>query len=647
MTINLKFVKPFLIVVVFSIVTSGQIKLPKLICDGMILQRDIPVKIWGWANRHAKITVNFIGAKYSAAADDNGRWNLVLPKHKEGGPFEMVISGSNEITIHNILYGDVWLCSGQSNMELPMRRVSPVYKSEIAKSLNDNIRQFLVPQKYDFNTPLEDLESGAWKSANPQNVLDFSAVGYFYAKELYDKYKIPIGIINASLGGSPAEAWISEESLKKFPAYYKEAQKFKDDSLIKKIEDSDNKRINAWYSLARQKDEGYKDPANIWINPNLNTKDWSVMTVPGYWANTQLGSVNGIVWFRKKISIPSSMTGKPALLVMGRIVDADSIFINGTYIGSTSYQYPPRRYDIPSTILKEGENIIVVRVISNSGKGGFVEGKKYMIYVEKDSLDLSGEWQYNLGAKMEPLESQTFIRWKPLGLYNGMISPLVNYKIKGVVWYQGESNVTRAREYNRLLITLIENWRHKWAEGNLPFLIAQLPNFMEKKDQPCESEWALMREAQLKTLSEPGTGLAVTIDLGEWNDIHPLNKKDVGYRLALAAEKIAYYDKKVIYSGPIYKSMKIKGSKIELTFTNTGSGLNVKGGGELKYFAISGSDKKFVWANAKIKNNKVIVWNDKVNKPAAVRYAWADNPEGANLYNNEKLPASPFRTDEW
>jgi sialate O-acetylesterase len=306
-----------------SAIIYGQVKLPKLVSDGMILQRNIPVNIWGWAGRNEKLSIRFIDSTYTVTADEKGKWILSLSKHKEGGPFEMVIKGSNTIIIHNIMIGDVWLCSGQSNMELPMREVRPIYKADIANCTNDFIRQFTVPQKYNFNIQLEDLNSGSWISANPKTILDFSAVAYFFAAKLYDKYKVPIGLINSSLGGSPAEAWISEEALKIFPSAYNEAQKFKDSSLIKNIEDSDNKRINAWYVLQKQKDEGYKEPQKVWYASELNTSDWSTMKIPGYWANTNLGNVNGVVWFRKKINVSGSLVGKSSLLVLGRIVDAD------------------------------------------------------------------------------------------------------------------------------------------------------------------------------------------------------------------------------------------------------------------------------------------------------------------------------------
>lgn len=645
---NLHKAKSLLIIALFvsSTLSYAQVRLPKLISDGMVLQRNTEIKIWGWASAAEKVSLMFLGKTYNAVADTNGDWQIILPKQKAGGPYEMQINASNSITISNILIGEVWVCSGQSNMELPMRRVSPIYEDEIANSKNDFIRQFAVPQKYNFNLPQKDFESGSWKSSDPVNVLDFSAAAYFFAKELYAKYKIPIGIINASLGGSPAEAWMSEEALQEFPRYLEEAQKFKNANLIKEIEESDSKRIKAWYDLLNQKDEGYKNNVK-WSDPRLITSDWDTMKIPGYLSNTKLGSVNGVIWFRKNFNISPAMAGKEAKLNLGRIVDADSAFVNGVFVGTVSYQYPPRRYTIPANILKEGENTIVVRVVSNSGNAGFVIDKPYEIVFENEHVDLKGDWQYRLGAKMEPLGSQTFIRWKPVGLHNGMLAPLFNYKIRGAAWYQGESNSWNPVEYRKLLPALINDWRSRWNIGDFPFIIVQLPNFMEAKPEPSEGNWALMREAQQKTLSIKNTALAVAIDIGEWNDVHPLNKKDVGIRLALAAEKIAYRDKKTVGSGPIYKSMKINGNKIILLFTNVGGGLVAKGSGDLKHFAIAGADKKFVWAEAKIVGDKIVVCSDEVVNPVAVRYAWADNPEGANLYNKEGLPASPFRTDEF
>jgi sialate O-acetylesterase len=448
---------------------------------------------------------------------------------------------------------------------------------------------------------------------------------------------------------------MSDEALKMFPEYYAEAQRFKDSALIDSIERQDRLRMQAWYTELWRKDEGYHNTQKPWFDPSLNTSDWSTMKIPGYWASTSLGPVNGVVWFRKEIEIPAfqkkdgidpSGTEQWAKLILGRIVDADSVFVNGVFVGTTGYQYPPRRYEFPSAILKEGKNCIIVRVISNAGKGGFVLDKQYDLLVGGRSYDLKGDWQYRLGATMDPLASQTFIRWKPLGLFNAMISPLLNYSMKGVIWYQGEANAAKPFEYRDLFPALIRDWRKNWNQGDFPFLFVQLPNFMEAKPQPSESNWALLREAQLETLSLPNTGMAVAIDIGEWNDIHPLDKKDVGKRLSLAAQKVAYQDTNVVSSGPMYHSMNIKGNKIILTFSNTGWGLIAKGGKGLTNFAIAGSDKHFIWAKAQIKGSNVVVWNNKVPRPKIVRYAWADNPSGANLYNREGLPASPFSTDK-
>jgi sialate O-acetylesterase len=370
------------------------------------------------------------------------------------------------------------------------------------------------------------------------------------------------------------------------------------------------------------------------------------MQLPGYWADNGLAGVNGVVWFRKDIDVPAAMAGAPAKLMMGRIVDMDVVYVNGVQCGTTGYQYPPRRYEVPAGLLKAGKNTITVRVVNNSGRGGFVLDKPYTLTGAGQVIDLKGAWKFKLGFASQPIASTTFFQYKPGGLFNAMIAPLLNYNIKGVIWYQGEADAAKATAYFKLFPAVITDWRQRWQQGNFPFLYVQLANFMEAKTQPAESDWALLRQAQLKALQVPNTAMAVTIDVGEWNDIHPLNKSTVGQRLALAAQHLAYGDKAIVYSGPIYKSAKVQGNKMELSFSNIGTGLDAKGGEELKYFSIAGADKKFVWAKARIINNKVEVWADEVPHPVTVRYAWADNPEGANLYNKEGLPASPFTTEE-
>ena len=624
-----------------SVSVLGQVVLPRLISDGMVLQRNAETKIWGWASEEEPVSISFQNKKYETTADNNGNWSLILNDLEPGGPFDLIIKGKNRLHLQNVYVGDVWLASGQSNMEISMARAAPLYGDEIATASNEAIRYFEVPKDYNFKKAANDLPGGTWKPVNSNTIEDFSAVAYFFAKNLYNDYEVPVGLINSSLGGSPAEAWLSEEALKKFPEHYREAQRFMSDSLVQAILKNDRQRNQEWYSQLEQKDPG---AAKDWKNNDFKT--WQTMRIPGYWADTESGFENGSVWFKKDIHLPEDWSPHPVKLLLGRIVDADSVFVNGHFVGNTTYQYPPRRYTIPAGVLKKGKNTITVKVINSSGRGGFVPDKPYKIVDGYKEIDLTGEWRYKTGAAMLPLEPQTFVRWKPLGLYNAMIHPLTNYSIKGVIWYQGESNTDDPEEYSRLFPALITNWRDKWDRPYLPFLFVQLANFMETKEEPADSNWARLREAQSQTLTLPKTGMAVTIDVGEWNDIHPLNKKAVGDRLARAAKNVAY-DEEIIPGGPLFDSLVKKGDSIVISFDNVGKGLIAKGDGNLRHFAIAGKNRKFVWAKAEIRDNKVVVYSPKVEDPVTVRYAWADNPEGANLYNNEGLPAAPFRTDDW
>ncbi|MGV3540337.1 MAG: sialate O-acetylesterase, partial [Rufibacter sp.] len=423
------------------------IKLPRLVSDGMVLQRNQPLTLWGWASPGEKVSLTFQKKQYQATTAPDGKWQIKLPAQPAGGPFEFTFKGSNSLTVKDILFGDVWVCGGQSNMELTLDRVRGKYAQILEKANYPQIRQFEVTDKYDFKKPWQDLESGAWRTATPEHLLKFSAVGFFFARDLYTQYKVPIGLINSALGGSPAEAWISEEALKQFPAYYKEAQEFKEDALIAKVEAEDRAKQNQWYAQLSSLDVGLKEK---WAKGQQDVTGWQEMQIPGYWASTALGQVNGAVWFRKEITLSKNLAGQPAKLELGRIVDADSVFLNGQFIGTTSYQYPPRRYSIPANLLKEGKNVFMVRIINNSGQGGFVPDKPYELTVGNQKIDLKGTWQFQVGAKMAPTPGQTFVRWKPVGLYNAMIAPLTWYGIKGVIWYQGESNVKNPGEYASL-----------------------------------------------------------------------------------------------------------------------------------------------------------------------------------------------------
>jgi len=625
----------------------GAVRLPQLVGTGMVLQRNARINIWGWAAAGEKVSISFRG-NYHTVADKNGEWKIVLPAMKPGGPYIMDIRASNHLVLNDILIGDVWFCSGQSNMVLPMERVKERYPEEIASANYPEIRNFFVKTESDVTRLHDDLLPGKWIKADPENILSFGAASWFFAKKLYQKYHIPIGIINSSVGGTPVQAWISEGGLKEIAPYNSRLSQFRNTSFMDSVTKM-NSLANDQHNSSPVKNDSGLNGAKTWYDIAYVPHNWHHFWLPGYWDDQGVKNLHGVVWFRKEIILPASVQGQAAKLFLGRIVDADQTYVNGQFVGNITYKYPPRRYHVPAGLLKPGKNVIVVRVLNTSGKGGFVPDKPYHLDIGNEVIDLRGEWLYQVGQVFSPADTYTppvfTAQNEPAGLYNTMVAPVINYTIKGLLWYQGESNADKAAEYGRLLVALIADWRSRWKQGDVPFIYAQLPNFNEVEYSPAESDWARLREGQLKALSAPNTGMAVTIDAGEWNDIHPLNKKDVGERLAIAAENVAYGEKNIVASGPIYQSALVKGSRIEISFKNTGSGLVIQEGAELKQFAVAGADKKFVWATAIIQGDKVIVWNEKVINPLYVRYAWADNPEGANLYNKEGLPASPFRTD--
>ncbi|WP_207427832.1 sialate O-acetylesterase [Pedobacter sp. SYSU D00535] len=624
----------------------AQIRLPALIRDSMVLQRNSPLKIWGWASPNEKIKIRFNGKSVNITAGPDGKWLAKLPAMKAGGPYQMRLQGKNEILLRDILIGDVWLCSGQSNMVHQMGIHNVTYAEDIAKANYPQIRQFWVPTATSLTGPKSDLKGGAWKWANPKDVNDFSAVAYFFARDIHTRHRVPIGIINASVGGTPIEAWTSEEGLKEFPAVLTLIKKNKDTAYVNSM----NRRPPPAPARPGDVDKGLTGAVK-WFDPAYTPKNWRSFTLPGYWEDQGIRDMNGVVWFRKEIYLPESLAGKAAKLFMGRIVDADIAYINGKQVGLTTYMYPQRRYSVPAGILKAGKNLLVVRVQNNSGKGGFVPDKPYYLQVGDEVVDLKGDWQYKVAQVFRPVEGRggsggISEQNQPTALYNAMVAPFRDYALKGVLWYQGESNAGRAQEYEKLLPALISDWRTKFSRPDLPFYYVQLPNFGDATYLPTESGWAVMREAALKTLSVPNTGMAVAIDLGEWNDIHPDNKKDVGERLALIARRFNYGEKTLVYSGPLYQSSRIVANKILLSFSNLAGGLISIDGEELTPFEIAGADKKFVTAQARIVGGEVEVWSEEIPEPKYVRYAWADNPVGPNLYNAEKLPASPFRTDK-
>lgn len=628
------------------VLCRADVRLPSLVSDGMVLQRDKKVHLWGWATPGEEVSVTFNKQTVKCKTADNGRWDVYLQPMPAGGPFKMVVKGNNTLTVNDVLLGDVWLCSGQSNMEYQVYKAAVNFPDDIAHAGDYKIREFAVKNPYKMQPQVNAV--GSWVQANPETVLKFSAVGYFFAQSLYKTYKVPIGIIHSSYPGSPAEAWVSDEELKEFSQYLEKARPFKDSAYTQSVLKHDRTITAQWMAEVKKNDAGLQNGRALWSR-EPGTDGWKPMQVPSYWEDSGAPNVDGVVWIKKTITVPKTMLGKPVFLEMGLVEDIDSTYINGTFVGSKDNKYLVRRYEVPQGVLKAGENIIVIRIINRENKGGITPGKQYRLVNQNGSVDLAGQWHYKVGYATAAIPSKTFTRveFLPTIQYHSRIEPLIGYTIKGAAWYQGESNSGKAGEYQRLLSTMIKDWRTRWQQGDFPFLIVQLANHMQPAVQPRGSGWAMLREAQLKTSrAVPASGMSVSIDVGEAYDVHPYDKKTVGDRLALVARRVAYGDDKLIASGPVYQSMQAEGNKIILTFEPSASALVAKGG-ELKQFAIAGADKVFHWAKAKIENDKIVVWVDDLSQPVAVRYAWGDNPVGCNLYNAAGLPASPFRTDSW
>lgn len=523
---------------------DAKVKLPALISDGMVLQREHPVKVWGTADAGEDIQVRFLknttpnGVKsgklkavYTATADADGKWSITLPAMKPGGPYVLQV---NDIELKDILVGDVWLCSGQSNMELPVSRVTDMFRDEIAAYENTEIRLLKVPNLFNFHAPQEDLpEYASWKPLTQKNVMDFSALAYFFAKAMYEKSGIPVGLINSSWGGTPVEAWISEEGLKEFPKYINDKRQYEDDAFLKSIKQTEGQSFHRWNVSLYRGDAGLHE-ATPWYAANYDDKDWKTVDLYSTdWGTNGLNPVNGSHWFRKEVEVPQSWNGQEATLRLGCMVDADSVYVNGTFVGTISYQYPPRIYTVPAGVLKAGKNTVTVRLISNNGYPHFVKEKPYKIICGREEVSLLGEWKYRLGAAMPPAPGMMFFCYKPICLYNAMIAPLQNYGIRGVLWYQGESNVDRRNEYAGLLTAMIADWRRTFNNPELPFYIVELADFLSKEDTGGRRAWAEMRKEQARVAeSNRNTRLIRNSDLGEWNDIHPLDKKTLGNRAA-------------------------------------------------------------------------------------------------------------------
>lgn len=625
----------------FAFFSNANVRMPLVFSDGMVLQRNKQIPIWGWADANEKVEIHFNKQTKTITADQNGKWMVKLDSEKAGGPFELSITGKNKILIKDILVGEVWICSGQSNMEFQMYKTMNS-KAEIEDSNYPMIRHFGVAQDLS-GSPKEDLKAGKWAVCSKETITDFTAVGFFFAKKLYAELKIPIGIINTSWGGTCVETWTSREAFEKssdFKAMISEVPQVDMDAVFETYKKSvlDNIRKVQGFDVTMVNENQLKDL-------NFQDADWPEIKVPSLWENQQIGNIDGVVWMRKTIVLSADQAKKEAVLHLSKVDDEDVTYVNGVQVGTNNIWEAKRIYKIPAGVLKEGANVIAVRISDYSGGGGiYGDPADLMINFKDSNIPLEGLWKFNVVQVKIAISPNSY----PSLLYNAMIHPLIPYAFQGVLWYQGEANVWRAKQYKKAFPLMINDWRTKWNQGDFPFYFVQLSTFNEfNGNSKVGSRWAELREAQTETLILPNTGMAVTTDIGNAKDIHPTNKQDVGKRLASIALNDVY-GKKQVCNGPMYKSMEIKGSQIILTFENSGSGLSSSDNSEnLKGFEIAGVDKVFYGAKAIIKNNKVIVSCEKVSNPVAVHYGWADDDTEINLFNKEKLPASPFRTDDW
>ena len=646
-----------------SMSARAQVKLQPLFTDNMVLQQQADVPIWGEdkAGKKVTVTTSWDKRKHTTTTAANGKWKVSVATPKAGGPYSITISDGKTVRLNNVLIGEVWLCSGQSNMEMPIVGWGNDYFEAEHKDADNhpNIR-LLQLNLVASMTPDNHFtaRNNGWTVCNYTNLAPFSATAYFFGRDLEKHLNVPIGLIQTCWGGTVAEAWTGKESLELDPDFTKGLKNLSEMSASK---ENAMKKYEAdklqWQKNVDSKDAGMKNGKAVWAAPGFNDKSWMTMKVPGLFSQNGLEKFDGLVWFRHTVDIPSSMKGKALTLRLGSVDDIDVTYFNGVRIGQTEGWAKERVYQIPARLVKAGRNVIAVRNLDTGGDGGLY-GKTEQFRLTADGqkgaekgtqeINLSGEWRYKVSTGMQELPAMPANPHGnpnlPTVLYNAMINPLIPYTIKGAIWYQGEANASRAYQYRDLLPLMINDWRSRWGY-RFPFYIVQLANFMARHDHPTESAWAELREAQALTTNLDNTGVSCTIDIGMEKDIHPSNKQDVGHRLALIA-RAKTYGQNVEFSGPLYKSYEIMGHCIRIHFDHTTGGLKTNDDRPVTGFAIAGPDHVWHWATATIDGNSVIVSSDKVKFPVAVRYAWADNP-ACNLYNGANLPAFPFRTDCW
>jgi len=613
-----------------------------LFADHAVLQQGASVPVWGTADPAEVVTVEIARQKVSATAGADGKWLVHLPPMKAGGPFTLTISGTNRIVLADVLVGEVWVASGQSNMERQLGlRVGqqPIddWEKEAAAATYPRIRHFGVAQEKSL-TPLAAVK-GQWSVCTPDAVKDFTAVGYFFGRDLHRARHVPVGIIHASWGGTPAEAWTSAAGLGALPDFADTPDQIK--MLIADPEAARRQyetKLETWFVA----NDAGSARGKLWNDPALDTAAWKTMTVPGLWEDAGEPDLNGVVWFRKTFDLPAAAAKASAELHLGMIDDIDTTWVNGVKVGATVGYNLVRSYAVPAGVLKPGRNVVAVRVLDTGGGGGIWGEHDLQLSFTKPPLQaviLSGPWRYQIGMNLKdgPAPPTAVIGdvSAPTILYNAMIAPLLPYAIRGVIWYQGEANVRREQQYRSLFPALIADWRQAWGGQQFPFLFVQIAPHHDMTPEIRDAQLAAWQHTQK-------TAMVVTMDIGDANDIHPTHKQPVGARLALAARALAYGER-LEYSGPVFDAMKVKSGKVTLQFTHVAGGLIAKGG-PLKGFTLAGADKVFHAAKAEIRGKTVVVTSEEVREPVAVRYGWANVPEG-NLFNKAGLPASPFRTD--
>jgi len=609
--------------------------LSPVISDGMVIQRDSPFPI----RSKNKITVNFLEKTY-VSQSQNDKWLITLDPVSAGGPFEMEItSEEGSFKIQDIYAGDLWLCAGQSNMEMQMSRLRDDFGEEWELSNFPLVRQFKVPQEWDFSSPRKDYTGGSWLCPAKENLHEFAATPWFFARNLYEKHKIPIGLIITPWGGTPIESWMSEDALSENPRKIAEGKQYADPKKREEITGKNTIAINEWETNLTREDIGI---IKQWEKPETDISAWKDITLPGNFYvssknDPELNKFAGVVWLCKEFEVSEKFAGKNAKVWLGTIIDSDKVYINGTEIGNTGYRYPPRKY-IPKELIKAGKNRIVIRVVCNSGDGGITADKPFRVFTDDESVELSGTWKYKIGAKVNERPQEFFYQRLPMGNYNAMIAPILKYPLKGVIWYQGESNEAAPYEYEKLFVSMINDWRKKNANSSLPFLFTQLPIFGALSDNNEEHRWAVLREAQAASLSLPFTGMAAALEFGEWNDIHPINKKDVAYRLFLAAEKTVFGVNNTS-PGPMIVKHEIKDKKLEIIFNNCGEGLIQSEA----FVSVIGDEGQFRLPVTITGKDCIIIDVSTVKNPQKILYAWADNPRDRQLFNSDGLPVIPFR----